>query len=609
MRRSFLIIVSLFLLTINFQAQQKTNPTPAPTQTQQRPVAVRQNQVIDLTEYGIRIQPDKRLIIMMAALEVAGLDTKEKTPSLFRQQVRKDLADVDPDLRRRMREFVERSNKTLSNPAEQVARYVSLAYAMGQPPTLESPQRSSDLPGEVLEILDFAPLVREFYNRSNIDALLSNYVRQYQSVGDERLRQPTGDMVHSLLAYLHITPQLVLVDRVEVKNPNKKDKNKLVKYEVREHTREFYIVPDLLAVPGTLNFRIIEDSYYAVVPFETNPTNSELRRAYLQFLIDPVILKNSKEISQRRTDIRRLIEARLEVGGAASADVFLTVTRSLIAAIDVREQESSQIISLTNQARAILERTEKADEKAAITKELREKKAAIEDESIAQLSEAYERGALLAFYFANKLKDVESSGFEFTSFFADMISSLNPATEMKRLEDNKVARERALKAREARRAAAAAMELNANNPTAKRRTELLKNLEEIEKGLVLQNYEQAEKDLLKLLEDHKGEPRIFFALGRVASLSARGVTDESVQTERLKKAFAHYKNVLTSATGETEKWILSRSHYALGKILEHFDENSEALKEFDAAIALGEIRDGAYREAVAAKQQLTPKVN
>ena len=104
----------------------------------------------------------------MAALEAAGFDPVPDgaEPSAFRAQVRKDLAGLDPDLRNRLRTFYERNKLPApATAADQAARYVSLAFALGPPPLLEAPQRSEELPGSLLEVLDFAPLVKEFYRR------------------------------------------------------------------------------------------------------------------------------------------------------------------------------------------------------------------------------------------------------------------------------------------------------------------------------------------------------------------------------------------------------------------------------------------------------------
>src|SRR5947199_22410 len=80
--------------------------------------------------------------------------------------------------------------------AAQAARYVSLAYALSPPPSLDAPDRSDDLPAGVLDVLDFAPLVREFYRKSGIDERLPSYLRAYQTEGD-RLWLPAGEMVRA----------------------------------------------------------------------------------------------------------------------------------------------------------------------------------------------------------------------------------------------------------------------------------------------------------------------------------------------------------------------------------------------------------------------------
>ena len=46
--------------------------------------------------------------------------------------------------------------------ADQAARYVSLAHALGPPPSLAAPEHFDELPAGVLEVLDFGPMVREF---------------------------------------------------------------------------------------------------------------------------------------------------------------------------------------------------------------------------------------------------------------------------------------------------------------------------------------------------------------------------------------------------------------------------------------------------------------
>ena len=150
---------------------------------------------------------------------------------------------------------------------------------------------------------------------------------------------------------------------------------------------------------------------------------------------------------------------------------------------------------------------------AALIQESQEGRSLASAETIARLSDAYERGAVLAFYFVEQLRGTETSGFDITASFTDMIASFDPVREARRLEENAEARRRGLSAqkarREAREARRGAGEGEGNSP----RASLLKKLIEVDDLLRLRNYAAAETRLRALLLEYPGEPRIFFALG------------------------------------------------------------------------------------------------
>lgn len=562
----------------------------------------------------MKIQPDARLIVMMAALDAAGFDPlpQGQKPSPFRAQLRREQADLDADLRDRLRRFYEghrlhQENSTPPTAAEQASRYVSLAYALGPSPSFEAPARTDDLPAGLLEVLDFAPLLREFYRKSGIEERLPGYMRSYQAAGDE-LRQGTSETVRRVLSYLHTRPQTNIIERVPVKpKAGEQKKNAPVVYMTRDRERRFFIVPDLLAVPGSINFRIIGDDYYVVVPPGMNPASSELRRAYLQYVIDPFILRYNREITERRAALRKLIDDVAKMSTRTlSPDVYLTVARSLVAAVETRLDELARLDALSRQTQAQLARTTDAANRALIVKESQAEQARIVDEAIVQLSDAYERGAVLAFYFTEQLRGTETSGFDITSSFADMIASFDPAREARRLADNAEARTRGLAAQKTRRDAQKAsqgerLEVDESSP----RSVLLKNLIEVDELLRQRNYTEAESRLRSLLQEFPGEPRIFFALGETASLSAREATDEDVRDQRLNTALGNYRLAVNSASMETEPGLLSRAHEAMGSILAFLERNDEAMKAFDAAIKIGrDVPNNAYERAVEGKKKL-----
>jgi hypothetical protein len=589
-------VVAIALLGL-FSAGVVSSQTQQPVQ--QRPAAS-----FEVSEYGVEFQADPRLIVVMAALDAAGWDSG-RTPTTLRAKLRQDLVKLDPDLRHRLQAFYDRNKLPApATPADQAARFISLALALGPAPSFDPPARSEDMPSGLLEVLDFAPLVQEFYRRSGIDEQMVNYVRAYQAEGD-RLRAPTTEMVKGLLSYLHTRPITASSERVEVKNPNQKSKEK--RYEFREKERRFFVLPDLLGPRGAINFRIIGDDYYAIVPEGTDPTSSELRRAYLQYVIDALVLRFNKDIAQRREQIKLLLAERQKVGGQVSPDVFLTVSRSLVAATDARydEMRKRELFARENRGRLAAAKTD-AD-RAALAKSNEAELKAMADETVARLADEYEKGAVLSFFFADQLKGIENAGFDLASFFQDMIASFDPAREAKRPAEYAEARQRAIAAREARLASRkatneAAANASANNP---REAALVRDLSVIEDTLRAKDYNDAEARLRELLKEYPGEPRIFFALGQTASLAAMDATDEQVQAQRLGRALGHYRMAVAAASPDEDKAILSRAHESMGRINAFLDNPAEAAKEFDEAIKLGDVRGGAYREALEGKKKLT----
>jgi hypothetical protein len=596
--KQYLLILLITVLSAGVVSSQ-TSQTP-PT-VQQRPGAS-----FEVSEYGVDFQADPRLIIMMAALDVAGFDpvTSGRAPSTFRVKLRKDLANLDGDLRTRLKTFYERNKlPSPATPADQAARYVSLALALGQTPTLEAPERSDDLPAGLLEVLDFAPLVQEFYRRSGIDEHMVEYVRAYQAEGD-RLRAPTTEMVRSLLTYLHTRPITTSQDRVEVKNPNKKSKQKM--YTFRQKERRFFILPDLLAAPGAINFRVIGDDYYAVVPEGTNPGSSELRRAYLQYVIDALVLRFNKDIAQRREQVKQLLNERQKAGVEVSPDVFLSVSRSLVTAADARYEEARRLEILGRDARARLAAAKTDADRATIGKSAQAEMKAIQDETVARLAEEYEKGAVLSFHFADQLKGIESAGFDLANFLPDMIASFDPGREAKRPSEYAETVQRATAAREARLAARRSQTdlNNSGDGGGAKEAALVRDLSAVEDTLRNKDYNGAESRLREMLNDYPREPRIFFALGQTASLAATDATDEHVRDERLNRALGQYRLAVAASSPETDKAIMSRAFESMARINAFMDNTAEAVKLFDEAIKLGDVRGGAYKEAIEGKKKL-----
>src|SRR5690606_33619901 len=127
----------------------------------------------DLTNYGVRIEPDRRVIVVLATIEAARTTNAagESVPvintplsaegSKFRDLLKSDLVQLDEKLRDRISSFMIRykASRPKATDAELVAPFISMAYSLTPAPDLSDPVITSDLPGRLLDVLDFAPLV------------------------------------------------------------------------------------------------------------------------------------------------------------------------------------------------------------------------------------------------------------------------------------------------------------------------------------------------------------------------------------------------------------------------------------------------------------------
>ncbi|MDH3493554.1 MAG: hypothetical protein OEM82_08405, partial [Acidobacteriota bacterium] len=406
----------------------------------------------DLGGFGVKINPDKRLIAVRASLELAGMRTElTKDGEQFRQRVLADFKDFNPDLRNKLKVFVDqyRNRHSEFSAAELASAFVSMSFTLSPAPGLEEPSRSADLPGELLEVLDYSPLVREFYRSDGVSAKIDEYVDEFQIQG-EFVTPTARDMVRDVLEYLHTRPRLSYVERVKVET--KEGKKTLTKYEPVERFRSFTIVPDLLQAKGNINFLNIRDEYIAIIPPRTDLSASEVRRAYLQFVLDPLVLNQALEIQIKNDEIKSLLNNVRKDRPSISPDPILAVSRSLVAATDIREEQYRKTRLATDQARRKIALMTTDEDRKAVSDELERVKQELSDESVLRLIDSYESGAILVFYFAEKLGGVEQSGFDVSGSIRNWLRTLEPKAEENRLEENFEASQRARVARQRRKA-------------------------------------------------------------------------------------------------------------------------------------------------------------
>jgi hypothetical protein len=572
----------------------------------------------DFEAHGVRIEPDKRLFTVLASLEATGvtvpLSPKGET---LRIKLKEDFKTLDPALVTKMKTFIRlyKTRYPRKSDTEIVAPFISMAFVLSQAPDFTEPARTAELPADLLEVLDYSPLIGEFYKSSirladgramTVGKRLDEHFKDFVSAGDS-MKVSAAIMILGVLDYLHTKPRLTVLEETKIETVNpRRPKERITRIEKRERERRFFIVPDLLAQNRTVNFRNARDDYFVIIPPDTDIDASEARRAYFQFVLDPIILQFSREIIPVREGLRRLLEEQRRKNRDISPDVFLAVSRSLVVAADTSQLAYRRLLQATDEARRNAGRpplSESVDAQGRKVVQLTNDLflvdgkftiPKVEDETILRLAEDYENGAILSFYFARQLKGLEESGFDIASSLRDMLQSIDVEAEEQRLVENAeaIARGRANREQQASQSMAVF-----ENPVTRR-------LLEIEEEIKGERFSAAESGLKTLLEENPAESRVLYSLGRVKSLSAASNEDPDERNELLRESKGFFDEVLRNSQPGVDDALMSLTYVALARIYEYFDQDEYALKIYEAAIRIGDVPGGAFKEAQSARTRL-----
>ena len=589
MRSIYLLITILMLSTAAF-AQPRTG--------------------FDLANYGVSVEPDRRVMVVLAALNAAqtadasGVQHRAVEVQLspagtqFRERLETDLAGMPADLRARLTQFVAtyKKNHPKETPQAMLTAFISMAYALTPAPEFGDPIVTSDLPGALLDVLDFAPLVRDFYRRSGIAGNLDEYVKLYKAEAAKDLLPSTRDLVTDTLDYLHTKPKLIVIEKIKTETTTAKGrKTGLQKISTREHERRFVVVPEMLAPQQAINFINVRDNYYVVVSPDKELTDTDANRAFLQFVFDPMLFDHSKEINDIKDGVKNLLDEQRKVNSEITPDVFLAVSRSIVAAAEAREKEFRNVNYAVNEARKKLQDASTPAEKGKITADLEKYRNEQADETARLLSDAYERGAVMAFYFNEQLKGTEDTGFDIAGSVKEMILGFDGAKEKGRLAQFADARKRAEALRATRRTNV--QDVAAENP-------MIARLLDVQKVIAAKDYKKADAALKAMLGSEQFDARVYYNLGRVAGLEAAAADEPQVRDAKLKEAKEYYVRVLNQKNASEDKALFSLTYVALGRIYEFFAENDTAGKLYDVAIKIGDVSGGDFKEAVAGKARI-----
>ena len=596
MLKSFLIL-PLCLSVAPFTLAQQAQPQPDKTKT--RAAAQLPPGFITPADVNVRIEPDVRTFIVMAALNVAGFDYEPGGQPLSpaRAELRKDLAKLDPQIKAKLAAFYKSHRRPgVEEPAD-AARYAALSLLMTPPPAFSIYQSiDRPLPPDLQAILAdvdektkeprFLTLLREFYVKGGLRELIPKYdaVGQNYAAG---YRRPVGETIYQVLDYFHTRPETVISMKPLVVTSSSPDNSTREKTTMvaRNRSRQVFVIPDPLASFGSsfvrgdiLNqkedilSRRVGDDYIVVVGPSRVANIEAVRNAMIRFVIDPMIERRLKDALEYKDGIVKLVAGAPASAKEYASSVYLVLRESLAQATEVRMRRIQTAATYS------------------------------EDEAVFDLAQAYLRGAVLVFHFYDALRGYEKVGINIGDAYDQMVATVKIDREAERVKEFEP-----IVARVAtRRSVSSKVE---TGPAAGTVASKILTSDDL---IRQRRFSDARGILNEVLTAEPNNARALYGMAQVLNQTSSAVeldpkADENdkiqAQHDRLEQAIKLYRKAIQNASSVSELWLIQWSHVLLGRIFDFQEFRGDAVVEYDAAIALGEVKNGAYKEALEGKQR------
>jgi tetratricopeptide (TPR) repeat protein len=253
-------LLLLILAPAFAQPQFSSVPAPAPAQ---------------VVNTGARqLDASPALFAVMVAINAAGYnaDADSPTNSPVRREIRdffvtQKMESLD-ELRRFLRDHRQK------DPYADFSQYVSWGLSVDGPPDFKYRYETSALPPDVERLEGLKPLMIAFYREAHLAQMWKN-AQPYYDLAIAQLHDPVANAVLQVNSYMRNATSGYL-------------------------GRKFQIYVDLFGPPNQVQARSYVDDYFVVVTPSADPPAEAIRHSYLHYLTDPLPLKFSKAVEEKR---------------------------------------------------------------------------------------------------------------------------------------------------------------------------------------------------------------------------------------------------------------------------------------------------------------------
>jgi len=337
----------------------------------QNPPEIQGDIPAEIEDQNIVADPNLQLFTVLAAINAAGYDAGMEQPELapLRAAIREDLAQRTIPVLADLKEFYRAHE--IPDADRNLSQYISLALFLSRPPELALiAQNPANLPPEVWELRDMAPLLAAFYREADIAGLWMKYLPALEQEAD-LYRKILAREIFETNAYLRI-------DTAGYMN------------------RRFAIYVSPLTAPNQSHARSYGDNYYLVVGPAVESPEEDIRHGWLHYLLDPLPYRHARVV-ESKAELHRITQRLPGLDSAFRGSFSILLTESLIRAIQARRMRGDA----------------EAKRRAA--------------------HEAVEEGLYLADYFFEAMEKFEQQPVGMRLYYSEMVDGISVGNEQKRL--------------------------------------------------------------------------------------------------------------------------------------------------------------------------------
>ena len=410
------------------------------------------------------------LFAVLTAINAVGYDTGLDSPSThpLRQKIREYIAKKNPPSLADLKKFY------VGHPNLGFSQYVSYALVLQGPPKFEYVTNMKELPPDALAAAAMSQILERFWEEAELDKIWKEIQPAYDQIL-EQYNEPVSLDVLKANAYLRNATSGYL-------------------------GRRFSIFLDFMGAPNQFETRSYGDDYFAVVTPTPKVPVEEIRHAYLFYLLDPLSLKFSNNIGDKRA-LNKYAQLAPALDEHFKLDFYLLTTACLVKAV---ETKLSAMPALQKAAR---------------------------------IDEALREGYILAPFFYEQLPIYEAQEKSMRFYYPDMIKAINVDTEDKRLASVKWADKRSTRL------------ISAGTPAPPKLSGPAKTLEDADNLYYQKQYDKAQQKYASVLKETDSTPyhaKAYYGMARIAAVKT--------EFELSMKLFE--KTLELSPETETRSWAL-----------------------------------------------------